>query len=296
MKAISGLPPKCPSLTDLGGVTWRWDEVPNRGFNPSIITLPNGEIYATVRRTNYVIDTNFGSITVPSGARHVKNVTELAKLDESFAPVEWRRIKFVDGPELKRGVEDARLLVRGDDVYLSVVMLERHTPRARMALYSLKVDEAEASYVTTYEGKDPKVPEKNWMTRDTLKTPEFDFIQSGPDGLRGGSSLVKFGDNYLAICHKTYLDKKKRYNPMTFGVETNYIRNYTHVFVEYSKDFEILRMSPEFTLRPEGGIEFATCLQIRDNKVSIAYGVDDAESWLAELPLTAAQNLLKENR
>lgn len=296
MKAISGLPPKCPSLTDLGGVTWRWNEVPSRAFNPSLLRLATGKTYAVVRRSNYILDNNQGSLTIPSGDRHVKNVTEISELDDNLNPMEWRRVSFVGEPLLKRGPEDARLLSRGDNLYLSVVMLEQHTPRARMALYSLDVQSAEAKHVTTFEGVNPKTPEKNWMTFDSLEENKFEFIKSGPDGLRGGSSLTKFGDNYLAICHKTYLKKKERYNPMTFGFETTSIRNYTHVFVEYNKDFKILRVSPSFTFRPEGGIEFASSLVIQDNKILVTYGVEDSESWFAEIPTNAVQKLLKEHR
>lgn len=294
MHALKGLPPRCPTISEIGGATWSIsDKLPNRAFNPSIAYSNKYGYVMAVRRTNYWLDTEYGSLSIHSGARGVRNVTEITRLDSDLTPTEWHRVQFVGGPELIRGVEDCRIISRDGEWYINAVMLEQHTPRARICLYKMSND-FEASYVDTFEGAETDKPEKNWMTYHDADSLNFDFVKGGPDGIRGGSSLISYENGYLALCHRTYLSSFEHYNPLTFGIQKGVKRNYTHVFVSYDLDLNVVATSEEFTFRPEGGIEFGSGLIQKGEELYITYGVDDKESWMAKIDLDKVKKLMKE--
>jgi hypothetical protein len=293
MKPILGLAPDSPSLAELGGVVWPI-EIKNipLAFNPAICRDSDGRLALVVRRTNYVLDTKFGALTIPSGARGVKNATYFSYLDDDLRPTDWLKISFTEGPKLERGPEDARLLRRGANFYLNVVMLERDIPRARIGLYRLDSDFS-ATHVETYPGKDKNKPEKNWMTVLESDEPNFNFVRELPNNLRGGSSLVSWQDGYLSICHKTYLNKNQYYNPMTFGIQEGVERTYTHVLAKFDKDFNLEKISKEFFL-VNRGIEFATGLVELGPDFLISFGRDDKESWFGKISSLKVEKMLKE--
>lgn len=294
MKAIAGLAPDSPSLTELGGTVWPIDtkDVP-LAFNPAICKDSEGRLAVVSRRTNYQLDTKFGALTIPSGARSVKNATYFSYLDKKFFPIKWSKVLFQGGPSLSRGPEDARLIRRGSDFYLSVVLLERDIPRARMGLYKLDVENMLATHVDTYAGIDDKRPEKNWMTQLEHTDTNFSYIKELPNNIRGGSSLISWGDGYLALCHKTYLNKNKFYNPLIFGVQEGIERTYTHVFVEFDAEFAIKRVSKEFFLINKG-IEFATGLVELGTDLLIGFGKNDKEAWFGKIPSIKIKEMLNE--
>jgi hypothetical protein len=293
MEAILGLAPDSPSLTELGGVVWPIDTAPvPRAFNPAIARDALGRLAVVARVSNYSLDTKYGIVTIPSGNRSVTNATYFSFLDSNLIPIKWQKLSFSDEPKLSRGVEDARLLLRGTEWFLSTVMLETHTPRARVAVYSLD-NNLHASHVRTYEGKLPLRPEKNWMTKLESNFNDFKFVSELPGDLRGGSSLISWGDGYLALCHKTYIKKNKYYNPRTFGAHEGSERTYTHVFVEFGPDLAIKSVSKEFFLVSRG-IEFGTGLLQLEDDLLLSFGKNDKESWFGKISELKVKKMLKE--
>ena len=293
MKALSGLAPDSPSLTELGGTVWpiNTESIP-RAFNPSIARGPDGELAVVARRSNYVLNTKFGSIAIPSGARSVINATYFSFLDSDLAPLEWRKISFSLEPKLSRGVEDARLLLRGSDWFLNVVTLESHTPRARISIYSLDSN-MNAVHVKTYPGSAPTKPEKNWMAKLEATDKSFEFVSEMPNNLRGGSSLISWEDGYIALCHKTYLKGNTYYNPLAFGVQNGVERTYSHVFVEFDSGMAIKTVSKEFFLA-QRGIEFGTGLIELGEDLLLSFGREDKEAWFGRISKLKVKKLLKE--
>jgi hypothetical protein len=293
MDPISGLAPDSPSLSDLGGSVWPIDikDVP-MVFNPAIGRSADGKLAIVARKSNYKLNTKFGALQIPSGDRAVTNETYFSYLNKDFSPKEWRKVVFSDHPKLSRGVEDARLLSRGDRWFLNATMLEVHTPRARVCVYSLNPDMT-ASHLKTYDGSSPEKPEKNWMTKLESGTQDFEFVSDMPDNIRGGSSLIPWGDGYLALCHKTYTKKNTYYNPRTFGVHEGSERTYTHIFVEFSSSLKVLTKSKEFFL-VDRGIEFGMGLVQVEEDLILSFGREDKESWFGKISVATVKNLLKE--
>lgn len=293
MKAIAGLAPDGPSLTELGGTVWPMDtkDVP-LAFNPAICRDSDGNLAIVVRRSNYQLDTKFGSLTIPSGARSVQNATYFSYLSDDLSPKGWSRVSFSGGPELRRGPEDARIIRRGSKFYLNVVLLEREIPRARVGIYELNED-ASATHIMTYPGEIDSRPEKNWMTHLELDDPGFEFIKELDNNIRGGSSLIPWGNGYLALCHKTYLKKNRYYNPLTFGIQEGIERTYTHLFAEFDSNLNLKKTSKEFFL-VDRGIEFATGLVELGTDLLISFGRHDKEAWFGKLPTIKIKEMLDE--
>jgi len=295
MEAILGLAPDSPSLTELGGIVWPIDTttIP-RAFNPAIARDASGQLAVVARVSNYSLDAKHGTVTIPSGDRSVTNTTYFSFLDSNLMPIKWQKLSFSEEPKLSRGVEDARLLLRGEEWFISAVMLETHTPRARVSIYSLDSN-LQASHVKTYEGKMPLRPEKNWMTKLESNLNDFDFVSELPGDLRGGSSLILWDGGYLALCHKTYIKKNKYYNPRTFGTHEGSERTYIHAFVEFSLDLAVKAVSKEFFLVSRG-IEFGTGLLQLEDDLLLSFGRNDKESWFGRISKLKVKKLLKEGK
>lgn len=293
MKPIAGLAPDSPSLKDLGGTIWPIDtkDLP-LAYNPAICRDSDGNLAIVVRRSNYQLDTKFGSLTIPSGARSVQNATYFSYLSDDLSPKGWSKVSFSGGPELRRGPEDARIIRRGSKFYLNVVLLERDIPRARVGIYELNED-VSATHIMTYPGEIDSRPEKNWMTHLELDDLGFEFIKELDNNIRGGSSLIPWGNGYLALCHKTYLKKNRYYNPLTFGIQEGIERTYTHLFAEFDSDLNLKKTSKEFFL-VDRGIEFATGLVELGTDLLISFGRHDKEAWFGKLPTIKIKEMLDE--
>jgi len=293
MKPIAGLAPDSPSLIDLGGTIWPIDskDLP-LAYNPAICKDSDGNLAIVVRRSNYQLDTKFGSLTIPSGARSVQNATYFSYLSDDLSPKGWSKVSFSGGPELRRGPEDARIIRRGSKFYLNVVLLEREIPRARVGIYELNED-ISATHIMTYPGEMDSRPEKNWMTHLDLDDLGFEFIKELDNNIRGGSSLIPWGNGYLALCHKTYLKKNRYYNPLTFGIQEGIERTYTHLFAEFDSNLNLKKTSKEFFL-VDRGIEFATGLVELGTDLLISFGRHDKEAWFGKLPTIKVKEMLNE--
>lgn len=293
MESLAGLAPDSPSLIELGGAIWPIDtkDIP-LAFNPAICKDSDGNLAIVVRRSNYQLDTKFGSLTIPSGARSVQNATYFSYLSDDLSPKGWSRVSFSGGPELRRGPEDARIIRRGSKFYLNVVLLEREIPRARVGIYELNED-VSATHIMTYPGEIDSRPEKNWMTHLELDDPGFEFIKELDNNIRGGSSLIPWGNGYLALCHKTYLKKNRYYNPLTFGIQEGIERTYTHLFAEFDSNLNLKKTSKEFFL-VDRGIEFATGLVEVGADLLISFGRHDKEAWFGKLPTIKIKEMLNE--
>lgn len=306
-----------PYFEDLGGSTKKIlrHVIPEQpvwsATNPSIGYCPKQGYAMTVRSSNYTINPQFGSLDVTIGDK-VRAYLWFSELDEDLNPINLRQIdlKLEGNPEIHRGVEDARLFSRDGQWYFTGVMLENHTPRARLVLYKLDTESNTAEFVTKYESWDTERIEKNWMIPALEDNPNFDFIYTG-DGIykdnkfildpvinqeiasiRGGSCLWPLGDGtYLAVTHCVYVRPIEFFDKNRFANVRSAVRNYTHQFVRFSNTGKVLEMSDEFVF-DHPGIEFAAGLVEKDGNFVISYGNEDVASYLATIPKQKALDLL----
>jgi len=295
METIKGLPKAAPSIKELGGEAWSMvGKTPERSFNASLGYSEKHGYVMVVRKSNYRLDLDTGvPHLLSSGERSVRNIVGLSKLDNELNPISWHKIEFPDGPIQERGVEDARIFWRKDRFYIHCVFLERSYTRARVALYKLSDDLKIASFIKIYDSEqNEKAIEKNWMTELSSNNEDIDFIRYNPNGIRGGSSLIPWGNGYLALVHKTYAVVAYQYSSKTFGEMKGATKHYRHLFAEYDKNYILKRVSKEFTFRPNGQIEFGMGLVEKDNHLYMSLGVNDEEVWMAKLSKSKVKQLL----
>jgi hypothetical protein len=107
-----------------------------------------------------------------------------------------------------------------------------------------------------------------------------DDLLTGVTRLRGGTQLVRLGpDAWLGIGHAMkFVGRLKYYHHVWYVVDDRGRRTMT---------------SPPMKLAPDHGIEFAAGLAIDGERVVVSFGVDDAESKIAETSLSAVLALLR---
>ncbi len=307
-----------PYLEDLGGSTKRIlrhvipDQPAWSALNPSIGYCPEQGYAITFRSSNYTINPQYGTLDVTIGDK-IRCYLWFSELDDDLNMVNLRQISFkVPGnPETHRGVEDARLFSRDGQWYFTAVMLENHTPRARLCLYRLDPESSTAHFIKKYDSWDTEQIEKNWMVPALEPNPNFDFIYTGngiyKDGkfildsvtsadisaLRGGSCLWPLNDgSYIAVTHCVYAKNIEFYDKNRFATVKGSVRNYTHQFVRFSNTGKVLEMSEEFVFE-HPGIEFAAGLVEKDGNFVISYGYEDVMSCLATISKDRVLSLLQ---
>jgi hypothetical protein len=277
-------------------------------FNPSIGQSPQG--YAMLARSsNYVIMPDSGELHVETGGP-IKNKVFFTETNESMELLDLREISFKNsGLLVQRGVEDCKLFWRHDKWYFSGVVMERHTPIARMGIFTLDPKKNSAEVMHVYKGQIAKKPEKNWMIPNEVN-PNFDFIH-GPtsigkgtqiiftasnnmnlSSIRGNTNLLDLGDKtYLALVHILYATNTRTYDHRMFGMRDGKSKNYTHLFARYNYEGALVELSQEFQFIGPG-IEFAAGLVEMDGDLVITFGKDDVSSHYCRIPKSTALRML----
>lgn len=280
-------------------------------FNPSIGVSDSGLYAVAFRSSNYVILPH-GELGVTEGDE-IQNRVWFAELSDEFTLENMRRIDFSRcGLELRRGVEDPKLLFRdGKWLFTAVAMEKKTIPVARNCICYL---DKNAEYVTKVEilpGYETKRAEKNWMT--AYKAPKkFDYVYDGngivKDGLlihrlnddektsalRGNAHLVELKDGcYLGVMHTLRVTRRgMKYMPERFTSLENVQKDYRHRFVKFNDEGWATHVSDEFRFVSEG-IEFAAGIVEKDDKYVISFGKDDLSSHLAIIDKSIVLSMMK---
>lgn len=270
-------------------------------FNPSIAYAPNKGYAYSIRSSNYVI-LETGELHVTEGGK-IRNQVWIAETDESLKVQNLRKINVPkEIVSTWRGIEDPKLFWRDGSWWFTGVMLETHTPVARLCLCKLNDTDTEVTEVVILDGPEPKKPEKNWMLPDLNPNPNFDFIYS-PNGivkgdqvihtmntnekltgLRGGTNLLEQSDGtYLAVMHRLWTKDTRHYIPTRMAYIGGHDKNYGHYFVRFDSNGSLVEMSSPFQFVSRG-IEFAAGVtQMGDNFI-VSFGKDDVSAHVAVVP------------
>jgi hypothetical protein len=281
--------------------------------NPSIGFSNKYGYGMLVRSANYFLNTEFYGINVTTGST-IKNRLWYVSLNSDLSAKSLIEIKpsTPDNLPISRGLEDARLFSRDDEWFFTCVILETHTPVARIALFSLDIELGVATFIDKYESWDPDKLEKNWMTPALGANSHFDFIY-GPTGavkdkkfnikectneniarVRGGSCLWPLDDGtYIAVIHEVVIKPVERFNPRTFANEVTGLRQYSHRFARYSNIGELIQISDHFIFN-HYNVEFACGLVEKDGNFVISYGLQDVAAHFAIILKEKALAMLKD--
>jgi hypothetical protein len=280
-------------------------------FNPSIAKSPRKGMAMAFRSSNYVI-LKTGELHV-TDLEKIQNRIYFADVDENL---QFKNLREIEVPttlvDTRRGMEDPKLFWRGTSWYFTATMLERHTPVARMAVCKLDAKATKVTEIVVQDGINVKTPEKNWMTPDLKKSPNFDFIH-GPTsivvgdkvifsktsdprmlGLRGNTHLLEQPDGtYIAVMHRLWAKTTYTYMPNSFGTIRGKDKNYAHFFVRFDRFGTMIQISEPFQFISPG-IEFAAGIIEHENNFVISFGKNDVSSHLCIVSKDTALEMMKD--
>jgi len=213
------------------------------------------------------------------------------------------------------GLEDARLVKWDGRYYGTGVRRDTTTNgQGRMELSELEIDK---DAWTAKEISRTRIPapvnpesycEKNWMPildkeYQYIKwTSPTEVVQAYPNeekctqvqvtpgkvvnaDQRGGSQLVKWGDNYIAITHEVVLFKN--YLGQKNGT-------YRHRLCVWDSELNLIGVSPQSWSFLDGQIEFAAGAAVHDSSLIISFGFVDNAAFVLEVPATVVDELIEE--
>jgi hypothetical protein len=101
---------------------------------------------------------------------------------------------------------------------------------------------------------------------------------------RGGSQVLPWKDGYIALTHE--VDLTKHETGRKDGV-------YTHRFVIWNKDFDVVKCSEQFSIM-NGLVEFSCGMcEYNDNDMLITFGFLDNAAFVLRCPKTAIDKFIE---
>ena len=251
----------------------------------------NPEDDMTLTTQNFICDLDSNTL----------NVESFTKVDTSKLDVDplW---EFV-------GLEDARLVKWNGREYLCGVRRDTTTNgEGRMELSEI-VDNKEIARYRIEPPNGYSYCEKNWMpindmpfhfvkwsnptevVKVDLKNLSSKVVSLGEDkidlprDLRGGSQVIKHGENFIALTHEVDL---------FFNEPGQKDAQYYHRFIVWDKDWNIINTTDEFKFF-NSQVEFSCGMVIHNNHLLISVGFQDNTSYIVQLPMSFFQTLLGED-
>lgn len=280
--------------------------------NPSVYN-DNGKILVNLRNINYTLyhaeknkyENQWGPLVYihPENDMHLRTWNYLCEMDEDMRIKTYHKIDTSNFPDKELwefvGLEDCRIVRWDDKLYFSGVRRDLDTiGTGRMELSEIHLSSVAAKEVSQFRIPTPvdknSYCEKNWMPITNLPyhyvkwTNGTEVVKVDPEtqtceqvclrnwkdlgcgDLRGGSQVIPFGDYRMCIVHETFL-----YNSEAGRKDGTY----RHRFVVWDKDWNIVKISPEFYFLG-AKIEFCCGLTPYQNDYLITFGYQDNAAYL----------------
>jgi hypothetical protein len=103
--------------------------------------------------------------------------------------------------------------------------------------------------------------------------------------LRGGSQLIRWGDNYIAITHEVFLSKN--YMGQKDGV-------YRHRLCVWDSEFKLVGVSPEPWSFLDAKIEFVCGAAIYGDDLLLSWGFQDNAAMVLQIPGRLVDEMITE--
>jgi hypothetical protein len=209
-------------------------------------------------------------------------------------------------------LEDARLVHWNGEYYITGVRRDTTTNgQGRMELSKLSITENDVTEVSRVRIQPPIDPnsycEKNWMpfidkpftyvkwtnpteiveveNESSKRIHLENTTENLPRDIRGGSQVVSIGDYYVALTHEVDLTKDKH------GRKDGH---YWHRFVVWNSNYEMVKVSKEFTFM-SGHIEFGIGMdKYGENDVLITFGFTDNSAYILKLSIDSLEKFIND--
>jgi hypothetical protein len=284
--------------------------------NPSVYN-DNGKIIVNLRNINYTLyhaeknkyENHWGPLVYihPENDMHLRTWNYLCEMDENMRIKSYSKIDTSQFPDQELwefvGLEDCRIVRWDNNLYVSGVRRDIDTiGTGRMELSQIELTDTHAKEISQFRIPTPvdkdSYCEKNWMpitdmpfhyvkwTNGTevvrvnpeTKTCERVYLKNWKDfgcgDLRGGSQVIPFGDYRMCIVHETFL-----YNSEAGKKDGTY----RHRFVVWDKDWNIVKISPQFSFM-EAKIEFCCGITPYQDDYLMTFGYQDNAAYLLRVP------------
>lgn len=297
-------------------------------MNPSIYN-DDGKLIAIIRHTNYTLfhsekkqhPHHWGPLQYihPEDDMHLRTWNYYAELDDSLqitrlSPIDTTKFDTYEPQWDFVGLEDARLFRWDGKLYHSGVRRDTTTNgQGRMELSELQVTSDAVQEINRYRIEPPldknSYCEKNWMPvldkpyhyvkwcdptevvkaniSDGTTTQEvLTQIRGTPTSFRGGSQVLELNGYYFALTHDVDLFNSEV--ERKDGV-------YTHRFVMWDKNWNLLKWSPQFSFMG-GDIEFVAGMcedTLSPSNILITFGFQDNAAYVLRMPKELALKLLE---
>lgn len=212
------------------------------------------------------------------------------------------------------GLEDARIQRWNGRLWITGVRRDTTTNgQGRMELSELKVTATGVKEILRKRipapGADDTYCEKNWMpvldqpytyvkwanptevvrydietgTTATIHLDPSQLIPGVPD-FRGGSQVIPYGDNYIALIHEVNLFKSEA------GEKD---ATYKHRFLMWDRDWNMLAYTDAFSLM-KADIEFCTGAAWYKNELLLTFGFQDNAAFILKMPRACVDQFMAE--
>lgn len=260
-------------------------------FGPLVYLNPEDDI--TLTTTNYLC------VVRPDLSIESHHRVDTSKLD---VPPLW---EFV-------GLEDVRL-VRWEGKLYGIGVRRDTTPNGvgRMEMSTLEFDGTTAKETERFRipapGPDNSYCEKNWMPivdkpfhfvkwcnpteivkvdpiNKTCVTSQLGTFTPLPYDLRGGSQVIKYKDNYIALIHTVNLFKSEAGRKDAI---------YRHAFVVWDRDLNFVKATKEFNFMG-ADIEFCAGMAFDGDNFLITFGYQDNAAYILSTPASIVEEYINE--
>jgi predicted GH43/DUF377 family glycosyl hydrolase len=294
--------------------------------NPSIYN-DNGRILVNLRNINYTLyhsekqkfEHPWGPLVYihPENDWRLRTWNYLCEMDENMRIKSYHRIDTSSFPDKELwdfvGLEDCRIVRWDGKLYVSGVRRDLDAVgTGRMELSEIELTDSHAKEISQFRIPTPvdknSYCEKNWMpvkdmpyhyvkwTNGTevvrvnpeTKTCEQVCIKNwqnlGCGDLRGGSQVIQMGEYRVCVSHETFLYSSEA------GRKDG---TYRHRFVVWDKDWNIVKVSPEFYFMG-AKIEFCCGMDTYQNDLLITFGFQDNAAYLLRVPQQTVNDFIFE--
>ena len=292
--------------------------------NPSVYN-DNGKIIVNLRNINYTLyhaeknkyENHWGPLVYihPENDMHLRTWNYLCELDENMRIQKYFKINTTDFPDQELwefvGLEDCRIVRWENKLYLSGVRRDLDTKgTGRMEICEIQFVNNEVKQISQFRIPTPvdknSYCEKNWMPITDLPyhyvkwTNGTEVVRIDPEtqtceqiclknwrdlncaDLRGGSQLIPFGEYRMCIVHETFL-----YNSEAGRKDGTY----RHRFVIWDKDWNIVKISPQFSFMG-AKIEFCCGLTPYQDDYLMTFGFQDNAAYLLRVSKETVKNFI----
>lgn len=293
--------------------------------NPTVYN-DNGKLYVNIRNINYTLyhsekkkyEHQWGPLVYihPENDWKLRTSNIFCEMNDNYSIKFHTRIdtsKFDTYEPMWDfvGLEDGRIVRWDNKLYIIGVRRDTTTSgEGRMELSELEIQGQKVIEISRTRIPAPKdnksYCEKNWVP---IQDQPYHFVKwhngtevvkadiqkntceqvilhswrdFGTGDFRGGSQIIPYKEYYISLVHTTYLFKSPA--GRKDGI-------YRHRFIVFNKDFNIVKITNEFSFLG-ADVEFAIGMTEHNDNILITFGFQDNAAYLLAVPKTFFENYI----